>query len=169
MSTAESIAIDPKEFRRAGGKFLTGVTIATVRAADGKPHGLTANSFSTVSLTPPLILLCVDTRAKLLDHFFGTGYFAVNVLSEAQQELSSRFAKPNIDRFEGVAWQEGRTGAPLLPGSLATLECKLVQQPVAGDHVILVGEVLHLNIAEEGHPLCYFCGSYRQIVRPTSE
>lgn len=162
MAPVESAAIDPKEFRRAGGKFLTGVTIATVRAADGTPHGLTANSFTTVSLTPPLILLCVDTRARLLDHFLGTGYFAINVLSEAQQELSSRFAKPNIDRFEGVEWQEGRTGAPLLPGSLATMECKLVQQPVAGDHIILVGEVLHLSMAD-GNPLAYYSGGYRQI------
>jgi flavin reductase (DIM6/NTAB) family NADH-FMN oxidoreductase RutF len=161
MATAE-LAIDPKEFRRAGGKFLTGVTIATARAVDGAPHGLTANSFTTVSLTPPLILVCVDTRARLLEHFLGTGYFAVNVLTEAQQELSSRFAKPNIDRFDGVEWYEGRTGAPLLPGSLATLECKLVQQPAAGDHIILVGEVLHLSMAD-GSPLGYFSGCYRQL------
>lgn len=161
MATAE-LAIDPKEFRRAGGKFLTGVTIATVRAADGTPHGLTANSFTTVSLAPPMILVCVDTRARLLEHFLGTGYFAVNVLSEAQQDLSSRFARPNIDRFEGVEWQAGRTGAPLLPGSLATLECRLAQQPVAGDHLILVGEVLHLSVTD-GNPLAYFSGSYRQL------
>ena len=81
MAPAESAGIDPKEFRRTAGRFLTGVTIATSRAADGTPHGLTANSFTTVSLTPPLILFCIDNRARLLEHFVDTGYFGVNVLS----------------------------------------------------------------------------------------
>lgn len=162
MAPAESAGIDPKEFRRTAGKFLTGVTIATSRAADGTPHGLTANSFTTVSLTPPLILFCIDSRARLLEHFVDTGYFGINILSEQQQELSSKFARPNIDRFDGVEWYEGRTGAPLFAGSMAIMECKLVQSVQAGDHLILVGEVVHLDYAD-GNPLAYFSGCYRQI------
>jgi len=162
MATTESAGIDPKEFRRTAGRFLTGVTIATSRASDGAPHGLTANSFTTVSLTPPLILFCIDNRARLLEHFVDTGYFGINILSEEQQDLSSRFARPNINRFDGVEWYEGRTGAPLFDGSLATMECKLVQSVQAGDHLILVGEVVHMG-CRDGNPLAYFGGCYRQV------
>ncbi|MEO8663709.1 MAG: flavin reductase family protein [Bryobacteraceae bacterium] len=164
MSSVESAAVDPKEFRRAVGRFLTGVTITTVRDPEGRPHGLTANSFTSVSLAPPLILLCIDTRARLLDHFMQTAYFAVNILSEQQKDLSNQFAKPNIDRFDGVEWMEGRFGSPLLPGSLAHLECRLVQSHEAGDHIILIGEVLQLSHCDGG-PLCYFSGAYRHIAQ----
>lgn len=162
MTRAHSHRIDSKEFRRAAGKFLTGVTVATSRAADGTPHGLTVNSFTTVSLAPPLILFCIDNRTRSINHFVKTGFFAINVLSESQRALSARFADPTADRFTGLDWHEGKTGSPLFAGCLATIECKLAQTVEAGDHLILVGEVLHLTHTD-GDPLAYFSGSYRGI------
>lgn len=144
------------------GKFVTGVVIATVRDKQGAPQGMTVNSFTSVSLDPPLVLFCVDHRVRLLEHFLDTGFFGINILSKDQQELSSRFARPGIERFAGVDWYEGESGVPLLPGVLAALQCKLVDTPSAGDHRILIGEVIHLGF-REGTPLVFYSGAYGEV------
>jgi flavin reductase (DIM6/NTAB) family NADH-FMN oxidoreductase RutF len=136
----------------------------TVLGLDGLPHGITANSFTSVSLDPPLILVCVDHRSQVIGHVHPDSSFGVNVLAEEQQDLSCRFAKSYPDRFTSIEWYSGRTGVPLFPGALATLECCLVDKTSAGDHFILIGQVLHVTY-REGDPLTYFKSSYRSLVR----
>jgi flavin reductase (DIM6/NTAB) family NADH-FMN oxidoreductase RutF len=153
-------------FRRACSQFATGVCIAT--AFDGeKPHGLTVNSFTSVSLQPPLVLFCIDKEAAIAEAFTRQAYFAVNILSDRQQALSSAFAFRMGDRFEGVAWTPGTGGAPVIEGSLAVLECRLVRVLPAGDHYILIGETLNASV-REGEPLGYFRGRYARVGTPSS-
>src|SRR5215467_12291001 len=111
--------IEKQHFRRICGKFASGITIATVRDADGACHGMTANSFTSVSMTPPLVLVCVDHRARILEHFRIGEHFGINILSANQKPLSDRFAGSGYDRFEGVNWFPGQTGVPLFPDVLA--------------------------------------------------
>ena len=152
--------IDKREFRHILGKFSSGITIATVLDADGACHGMTANSFTSVSLTPPLVLICVDHRARIREHFRIGAHFGINILSASQKSLSDRFAGSGYDRFEGIAWHAGETGVPLLPDVLATLECARVDVVTAGDHDIVIGEVLHAG-CREGEPLVFYGGQYR--------
>src|ERR1700685_2203295 len=119
--------IEKQQFRRICGKFASGITVATVLDAAGAPHGMTANSFTSVSMTPPLVLVCVDHRARILEHFRIGEHFGVNILSASQRLLSDKFAGSGYDRFEGVDWQAGQTGVPLLPDALATIECARVK------------------------------------------
>jgi flavin reductase (DIM6/NTAB) family NADH-FMN oxidoreductase RutF len=158
----EAATVDKQAFCRNCGKFATGITIASVMGADGAAHGMTANSFTSVSLDPPLVLLCVDHKARILKHFRACKYFGVNVLEERQRALSVHFARSGYDRFDGVDWYAGHTGAPLLPGVLSTMECALRQTIDAGDHAILIGEVLHATCFE-GRPLVYFASDYRKL------
>lgn len=155
-------AIDQLHFRRACGKFATGITILTVRDASGAPHGMTANSFTSVSLDPPLVLLCVDYRARVLDQLVVGATIGVNMLTEEQRELSARFARAGQDRFDGVEWSAGDTGAPLLPGCLATLECAITKLYEGGDHAIVLAEVRRATW-EEGRPLIYFNSGYQAL------
>jgi flavin reductase (DIM6/NTAB) family NADH-FMN oxidoreductase RutF len=150
------------EFRKACGRFATGVTIATVVDSRGTPHGLTVSSFTSVSLRPPLVLICLGHHATVLDVFRYTRYFGINVLAESQRDLSERFARKGADRFDGVPWNPGETGVPLIPGSLATMELQVHQRFISGDHDIFVGEMLHSHVAE-GKPLLYFASRYRAI------
>lgn len=152
--------IETRQFRRICGKFASGITVATILDADGVCHGMTANSFTSVSLTPPLVLICVDHRARMREHFRIGGYFGINILSASQKELSDRFAGSGYDRFEGVNWYAGQTGVPLLPEVLATLECSRVNVVTAGDHDIVIGEVVHAD-CQEGEPLVFYGGQYR--------
>ena len=154
--------IDKRQFCDVCGRFATGITIITTLGADQAPHGMTANSFTSVSLAPPLVLFCVDHRAGILPHFRGSKYFAINVLNENQQQLSAHFARPGHDRFDGVSWQPGHGGVPLLPDVLATLECAVTQRLEAGDHDIFIGEVLQAHW-REGRPLLYFASRYRKL------
>lgn len=126
------------------------------------PHGMTANSFTSVSLNPPLVLACVDLSAVILAHFRSSGFLGINVLNETQRELSIHFARAGEDRFGTVEWFAGRTGVPLIPDVLATFECSLVNAVTAGDHEILIGEV-HYAESKEGKPLLYFDRGYREI------
>src|SRR5437763_15789047 len=103
--------IEQHHFRRVCGKYATGITILTVLDADGTPQGMTVNSFTSVSLSPPLILVCIDRQTAILSHFLAGTRFAINVLHENQKELSRRFAKSGFDRFLGVEWRRGETGA----------------------------------------------------------
>ncbi len=160
--------IGATKFRRVCSKFATGITILTARDAGGGAHGMTANSFTSVSLEPPLILVCVDLRAHILKHLREGGAFAVNVLDEDQEALSVRFAQRVEDRFDTVEWTAGRkSGAPLIGGVLATLECVIVRMVEAGDHSIVIGEVQDA-VWRDGLPLLYFSSRYQKLDGPTS-
>jgi flavin reductase (DIM6/NTAB) family NADH-FMN oxidoreductase RutF len=154
--------IEKQQFRRICGKFASGITIATVKDASGAPHGMTANSFTSVSMTPPLVLICVDHSARILEHFRIGPHFGVNILGAGQKHLSDKFAGRGYDRFEGVEWFPGETGVPLLPGVLATIECARVNLVTAGDHDIVIGEVLHAN-CQDGEPLVFYASEYRSL------
>ena len=152
--------VTSEEFRRACGRFATGVTIASVLDADGGPHGLTVNSFTSVSLEPPLILISLGQAVTTIAHFRAAKYFGINVLSANQQPLSDRFARKGHDRFDGLKWRPGVTGVPLLPGVLAAIECAVYRIVPMGDHDLFIGEMLHAEVGD-GHPLLYFASSYR--------
>jgi flavin reductase (DIM6/NTAB) family NADH-FMN oxidoreductase RutF len=150
------------EFRRACASFATGITVVTVTDAAGTPHGLTANSFTSVSLDPPIVLVCVGHQAAAHRHLTEASAFAVNVLREEQKELSVRFATRGTDRFTGVSWHLGAGGAPLIEGCLATIECRAKQQVEAGDHTVFLGEVERVEHTS-GSPLIYYASHYRQL------
>lgn len=154
--------ISEAAFRQACGQFATGVAVATVCGPSGEPHGLTINSFTSVSLTPPLILICIDYRAQVLQVFLRASHFAVNILRDSQQDISNRFAYRAEDRFAGVAWKPGSTGAPLIDGSLATVECATRQVVEGGDHTILLAEAVAVS-SNAGDPLLYFNSKYHHI------
>ena|SRR5437899_5526198 len=154
--------IEQHHFRRVCSKYATGITIVTVLDSRGAPHGLTVNSFTSVSLSPPLVLFCIDRQTPSRNYFHPHTRFAVNVLHEGQKNLSTHFARTGEDRFEGVAWRPGETGAPVLPEVLATLECGVIQMVEAGDHLVVIGEALHATW-REGQPLIYFNSSYQTL------
>ncbi len=156
--------IGAEEFRRVCGAFATGVAVATVTGRDGKPHGLTVNSFTSVSLDPPLVLVCIGHKAATHGPFSSAPAFAVNILDESRRELSDRFASSHPRRFEGVAWRAGQTGAPVLEEALAVLECEAWRKMDAGDHTVFLGLVKRAR-AREGRPLVYFGGKYRRLDR----
>lgn len=154
--------LDTRTLRNALGRFTTGVTIITCRDADGAFIGLTANSFNSLSLTPPLVLWSLREASPNMAAFAQAGSFAVNVLAEAQVDLSRRFASPCEDRFAEGAWALGEHGAPVLAGCAAVFECRTVQHQVAGDHRLFIGEVL--ACAESTlPPLLFQAGHYRLL------
>ena len=155
-------AVDQAHFRQLLGRFATGVTVITARDAEGRPHGMTANSLSSVSLEPPLILLSIGHEASMHGLLVTSPAFAVNILSASQEAVSRRFAQDREERFDGVGYQESPRGLVLLDGALAHLECERVATHEAGDHTILVGLVVAGN-ANEGRPLCYFRGGYASL------
>jgi flavin reductase (DIM6/NTAB) family NADH-FMN oxidoreductase RutF len=154
--------VTSEEFRRACGRFATGVTIASVLDAKGAPHGLTVSSFTSVSLHPPLILICLGHEVAAIHHFRAATHFGINILGEDQRALSDRFARKGHDRFTGVAWQPGVTGVPLLPDVLAAIECSVHRILPMGDHDILVGEMVRAHV-HDGSPLLYFSSGYRKL------
>lgn len=135
---------DPEDkiaLRAAFGAFLTGVTVVTTKTEAGEPVGFTANSFTSVSLDPPLLLICIAKASQNLDNFLSAPGYAVNILAEGQEALSRRFAGPVADRFAGVGWRDGPAGAPVLDGVCGWFDCEMHDQVEAGDHVILIGRV----------------------------
>ncbi len=156
------MGIEPHEFRRSLGQFASGVTVVTSRDASGTPQGLTASSFCSVSLDPPLVLVCVDNRLGARRAIEESGIFAVSVLAETQESVSRRFAGGGPDKFTGIELLPGSHGAPLVSGALAHLECRLTAAHGAGDHTIFVGEVLRLT-ANPGRPLLYHESGYRRL------
>ena len=156
------MTVSKDEFRRALGHFASGVTIVTNRSEDGQPRGITVSAFSSLSLEPPLVLICIDKRASLHDYLKEEGHFAVNILADDQELISRRFASKVADRFEGLGYREGATGAPLIIGALASIECRIVHTYPGGDHTIIVGEVLATDVGD-GHPLAYFRGGYVRL------
>ena len=153
------MTFDPRELRSALGSFATGVTVVSVRQSDGTPRGFTANSFTSVSLEPPLLLICIAKSAHSLEVFQEASSFAVNILSDTQREVSGLFASQAANKFDLVDWQSGKTQAPLISGSLAHFECLPHQFVDAGDHVILIGKIEHF-VRFDGTPLGYFRGNY---------
>ena len=156
------MALASEEFRRACGRFATGVTIASVLDGLGAPHGLTVSSFASVSLDPPLILICIGHEVTSVEAFRAAKHFGINILGEDQRALSERFARKGHDRFDGVAWHAGETGVPLLPGALAAIECAVHRIVPMGDHDIVVGEMVHAQV-QEGEPLLHYWGGYRKF------
>ncbi len=148
--------------REALGNFVTGVTVITTRN-DGELHGLTANSFTSVSLDPPLVLFSLSRTADCFDAFERTGAFVINVLRSDQEALSSRFATKDIDKWTGVAWRPGYRDCPLLDGAIATFECRVTARHGGGDHVIYVGEVVEFGHHPESDPLVFFRGRYTAV------
>lgn len=156
------VPVTPDSFRRACAEFATGVCVATV--FDGHPLGLTVNSFTSVSLRPPVILICLDREARLTERFQRQHIFAVNVLAQNQKEISSTFALKPDDRFEGLAWHRTERGAPVLAGALAVIECRLIRVLPVGDHDVLFGEALAAAV-HGGEPLLYFRSRYAALSR----
>lgn len=155
--------MDPLSFRRIVGRFATGVTVVTTGSPDD-PHGITVNSFTSVSLEPPLVLVCVDHRRESHERIRRAGRFAVNVLSAEQQVLSEYFARQRAALPEGaLRLSAGRTGLPLIEGALAHLECRVVATFPGGDHSIFVAEVEHAAAGEGHAPLIFFEGRYRRL------
>ncbi len=154
---------DARTFRDALGCFATGVTIITAMDADGKPVGLTANSFTSVSLDPPLLLVCVANNAGSAPVLRAADRFAVNVLQIGQQPTSNRFAGKGEDRFANTPWEVGEFGTPVLTGSLSSFECARDAVHDGGDHFILVGRVLKAMFEPRRDPLLYFRGKYRRL------
>jgi flavin reductase (DIM6/NTAB) family NADH-FMN oxidoreductase RutF len=148
-----------REFRNALGSFVTGVTAVTTRLEDGRPVGFTANSFTSVSLDPPLILVCIGKSSSNFDTFAKTRHFCVNILAESQQHISQQFASKGVDRFAGLAWSAGALGSPVIDDSLAWFECALHESVDAGDHLILIGRVEEFG-QTIGSPLAYCRGNY---------
>lgn len=154
---------DARTLRDALGCFATGVTIVTTMDEDGQPVGLTANSFTSVSLDPPLLLVCIAKTASSLAALEASENFAVNVLHIGQQPTSNLFAKSGEDRFSATPWSRGHNDAPLLSGALANFECGRHALHEGGDHVILVGEVVRARFEPRRDPLLYFRGKYRRL------
>ena len=154
---------DARTLRDAMGCFATGVTIITAHGVDGKPIGLTANSFTSVSLDPPLLLVCIANNAGSAEALRSAESFAVNVLQIGQQPVSNLFAGKGEDRFAGTRWEVGEYGAPILPSSLGIFECKRFALHEAGDHFLLVGQVEKASFEPRRDPLLYFRGKYRRL------
>lgn len=157
------MSVSPAEFKRALSHWASGVAIITARDADGEPVGLTATSFASLSLEPPLILFCLGLDSTNREAIVAAQGFAVHMLAVEQEELSNRFAVKGGDKFAGLEWREGQWGAPLLPGCLTVLECRTHAQVPEGDHIIMVGAVEGIHI-RGGQPLLYFGASYHRTV-----
>ena len=163
MSSNPVPTIDSVLFRQACGRFATGITIVTVIGPDGAPHGMTVNSFTSVSLDPPMVLVCIDRKATILPKILATRSIGINILAEDQRDLSTQFARRGMDRFEAVAWTAGELGVPVIAGSLAHFACELTREVDGGDHLILIAEVRQFQYSE-GQPLLYFASGYANLL-----
>ena len=157
---ASAPAFGPDDFRAALAMFATGVTIVTALDASGAPVGLTANSFNSVSIEPPLVLWSLSRQAGSMPAFERGSHYAINILAAGQHALAERFASRGLDRFEGVAFRPGASGAPLLDGAAAVFECFNRSRYEEGDHVIFVGEVERCLRSEGAQPLIFHGGRY---------
>lgn len=163
-------AISKEDFKAVMGSFASGVTVVTTVDGDGRKWGLTVSAFSSLSLDPPLCLVCIDKRAGSLAALTGARKFAVNVLSDAQESVSNTFASRADDKFAAVAHEAGpATGCPVFPGALAWMECELRDVVSGGDHDILIGEIRSTHTDPNAKPLLYWRGAYGDITsRPKS-
>ncbi|WP_127143032.1 flavin reductase family protein [Pelagibacterium montanilacus] len=151
---------DPRQLRNALGRFSTGVTVITTRSPEGKLEGMTANSFSAVSLDPPLILWSIRNEAPSIKAFLDSRVFSINILTQEQSNLSHHFATPKEDKFGDLEFTEGHGGCPLLKDTLAHFECDLEQTVSAGDHQIMIGRVVRASYEDASSPLLFSGGRY---------
>jgi flavin reductase (DIM6/NTAB) family NADH-FMN oxidoreductase RutF len=157
--------LDSDLFRSVLGRFASGVTVVTTRDAEGRDHGMTVSAFASLSLEPPLILVCIDRQASVHDVLVHAEWMVVNILSATQEPLSRRFSHLDaLSRFEGIGFSRAPNGPTILDDVLAHLECRIVQRLDGGDHTILVGEVEAAD-AREVRPLLYYRGGYAQLER----
>jgi flavin reductase (DIM6/NTAB) family NADH-FMN oxidoreductase RutF len=157
--------VTQEEFRSALSRFPSGITVVTSRGVAGQLHGITVSAFCSVSLNPPLILVCIERTTASHMAIQNARVFAVNVLAARREQLSERFSLPKLDKFEGVDYHSGLEGVPVLEEALVALECRLVNAYDGGDHTIFVGLVERVSI-RDGKPLVYFHGNYRDILDP---
>jgi flavin reductase (DIM6/NTAB) family NADH-FMN oxidoreductase RutF len=163
-------AIDPIAFRNALGCFPTGVAIITTLDASGQAAGLTCNSFSSVSLDPPLVAWSLRLASKSIDIFRAADGFAINILHDDQTELSSRFASSTrTDKFDGVAWAPGHLGSPVIVGAVSNFQCSTFARHVAGDHVLFIGEVKAFSHSEQEPSLVFYRGRYMALTQSLRE
>jgi flavin reductase (DIM6/NTAB) family NADH-FMN oxidoreductase RutF len=160
----DPVTVDPDLFRSVLGRFASGVTIVTTRDAEGRDHGMTVSAFCSVSLEPPLVLVCIGHDATMHPLVGAIGHFAINVLASDQEALSRRFASKDVQRFDGIGFTRGESGVALLDGVLGWLECRAESRHDAGDHTILIGRVEAAH-AGDGRPLLYYRGGYAQLER----
>jgi flavin reductase (DIM6/NTAB) family NADH-FMN oxidoreductase RutF len=166
------MSLSPTEFRKAMGGFATGVTIITLDL-EGEVHGMTANAFASVSLDPPLLLVCVDHSARTHAHLHAKKRFGVNILAEDQRVISQYYARPertheHAEEEAGARFERTAKGTPILHGALAYLECRLQSSQEAGDHTIFIAEVEDV-VVRKGEPLLFFRGKYRKIGENVSD
>jgi 3-hydroxy-9,10-secoandrosta-1,3,5(10)-triene-9,17-dione monooxygenase reductase component len=154
--------VDSARFRTVLGHFATGVTVVTGHGPGG-PVGLAANSFTSVSLDPPLVLVCMAHTSSTWPAIRTSGHFAVNILGEAHEDTCRRFGAKSGDRFEGVGWAAGKTGSPVLDDAIAFIDCVIEAEHEAGDHMIVVGRVVDLGQPSEGGPLLFWRGGYARL------
>jgi len=160
---SDNSVIDPRDFRKALGTYATGVTIITATAADGKPYGLTCNSFASVSLNPPLVLWSLGIFSQGMGIFQNVSHFAVNVLGASQQALATKFARSSDDKFVGVEWTPGLGNAPRLADSIANFQCRAANRYYGGDHVIFLGAV-EAYAYNRQEPLLFARGAYGRFL-----
>ena len=154
--------VDDAQFKLAMSHFASGVTVVTTEH-EGTVYGMTVASFASLSLDPPLVLICIEKAVKSHDAIAGAEKFGVNILARSQSDISNRFASKKVDdRFAGVSWSRGDLGMPLLDGAICSIECRLHGQLPGGDHTIFVGEVMTVR-TEEAPPLVYFRSGYREL------
>ena len=158
------MTVDAKEFRNTVGCFATGITVITTLEADGAPVGLTANSFTSLSLDPPMVLFCLDRKIQSIDAFIVGGVFAINILSAQQKEVSERFAESGPEKWIGFEYDKGKNGCPILPNCLANLEGFVTSFFDGGDHVIVAGEVKNLvSSSLDVKPIIFYRGGYADL------
>lgn len=162
------MSTEQAEFRDALRQFPSGVTIITTRHL-GQLHGTTVSSFCSLSLQPPLILVCLDLRSTTHDLIIESKVFGVNILAEQAEALSQHFARSTSDKFSGVAYRLGQSGIPLLENVLATLECRVTARYPGGDHTIFIGEVMATSIHSHSQPLLYFRSKYNRMASDTPD
>ena len=158
------MSVSPDEFRAVLGRFPSGVTVVTTTGADGSDEGMTVSAFCSVSLDPPLVLICIEKSASVYEALTNAPGFVVNVLSAKQEQIGRRFSIIDIDRFQGVGFTRSANGYAILDDVLAVIECRRFALHQAGDHTIIVGEV-EATRAETGTPLLYYRGGYAQLER----
>lgn len=150
------------EFRDALSRFASGVSVVTTLGTDGAPHGITVSAFCSVSLYPPLVLICIEKVTASHDSFIESGVYVVNILDEGQMWLSERFAAPSEDKFSDIGVYPGIEGVPVLADALANIECRITERLDGGDHSIFIGSVERVR-ARQGSPLLYFRGEYNGL------
>jgi len=158
------MSLDPDAFRAVMGRFASGVTVVTATDDAGSAYGMTVSAFASVSLQPPLVVMCIDHAASLHDTLANAPYFAVNILASTQEPIARRFAETGAQRFEGIGYRNGENGVPILNDVLAFVECKRVSSTEAGDHTVIIGETVAASM-RDARPLLYYRGGFAQLER----